>query len=391
MSRSFGVRLVDDAAADRDRPVGDVLEPGDHAQRGRLAAAGRPDEHEELAVADASSVRSLTAWTPFVVDLVDLVERDLSHRDPPDVEAGRRRAGRRRGRRRRTASRATWNGTRIGVVRRARCEAEQRARRASRGGTRSRRSETCDVADAAARQRVLERRSAISRAVLVEQRRVPGVAALPHGIVRRASSPHSPSRPSSSPAKIIGTPGVVICRPTPTSCRSREPVTVRKRGVSWLSSSVHECSVDCHGTPARNARIDATVCSPREAAAPGSPSRTGRARTRFVAQPPPDRPQEARVVHRRRASRRRRGRGGSRDRARRRGARRRPRSRTARAAACVEVDVAVSGRSCSRRRSASRRGRSRATSRTTRAIRRAELVASPVRASAACGTPSHDA
>ena len=32
--------------------AGDVLEPGDDAQQGRLAAAGGPDEDDELAVAD---------------------------------------------------------------------------------------------------------------------------------------------------------------------------------------------------------------------------------------------------------------------------------------------------------------------------------------------------
>ena len=44
--------VVDDLAADLQLAVGDVLEPGDHPQRGRLPAAGRADEDHELAVGD---------------------------------------------------------------------------------------------------------------------------------------------------------------------------------------------------------------------------------------------------------------------------------------------------------------------------------------------------
>ena len=46
----LGMHVVDELVADPDAAVGDLLEPGDHAQRRRLAAARRPDEHEELAV-----------------------------------------------------------------------------------------------------------------------------------------------------------------------------------------------------------------------------------------------------------------------------------------------------------------------------------------------------
>ena len=48
----------------------------------------------------------------------------------------------------------------------------------------------------------------------------------------------------------------------PTTWRSRAPVTVLKRGVSWLSSSVQELSVASQGTPARNARMTATASAP---------------------------------------------------------------------------------------------------------------------------------
>ena len=43
---------VDDVAADRDLALADLLEPRDHAQQRRLAAARRTDQHAELAVGD---------------------------------------------------------------------------------------------------------------------------------------------------------------------------------------------------------------------------------------------------------------------------------------------------------------------------------------------------
>ena len=48
----LGLELVDDAVADGDLAAGDRLEPGDHAQQGRLAAARRADDDDELAVGD---------------------------------------------------------------------------------------------------------------------------------------------------------------------------------------------------------------------------------------------------------------------------------------------------------------------------------------------------
>ena len=58
----LGRQLGDVAVADVDRAGGDVLEPGEHAQRGRLAAAGGTDQDEELPVLDLRS-SSLTAGT----------------------------------------------------------------------------------------------------------------------------------------------------------------------------------------------------------------------------------------------------------------------------------------------------------------------------------------
>ena len=45
-------QVVDPLAADDDVAAGDILEPGDHAQQGRLAAARRADEDDELAFRD---------------------------------------------------------------------------------------------------------------------------------------------------------------------------------------------------------------------------------------------------------------------------------------------------------------------------------------------------
>ena len=50
MSRSFGGTSLTKPVADVDLAVRDVLEPGDHAQRRRLAAAGRADHDDEFLV-----------------------------------------------------------------------------------------------------------------------------------------------------------------------------------------------------------------------------------------------------------------------------------------------------------------------------------------------------
>jgi hypothetical protein len=44
--------VVDHLAVDRDLAGADLLEPGDHPQRRRLAAAGRADQHHEFLVGD---------------------------------------------------------------------------------------------------------------------------------------------------------------------------------------------------------------------------------------------------------------------------------------------------------------------------------------------------
>ena len=52
MSRSLGMQLVDAPPVDRDLALGHRVEPGDHVEQRRLAAAGGPDQHQELAGLD---------------------------------------------------------------------------------------------------------------------------------------------------------------------------------------------------------------------------------------------------------------------------------------------------------------------------------------------------
>ena len=45
--------VADDRVADADAAAGVLFEPGHHAQRRGLAAAGRPEQRDELAALDA--------------------------------------------------------------------------------------------------------------------------------------------------------------------------------------------------------------------------------------------------------------------------------------------------------------------------------------------------
>jgi hypothetical protein len=60
-----GRQMIDQSFADQDLAGSDGFESGDHPQRRRLAAPGRPYENHELAVADLEV---------HVLDRVDLVE-----------------------------------------------------------------------------------------------------------------------------------------------------------------------------------------------------------------------------------------------------------------------------------------------------------------------------
>ena len=106
--------------------------------------------------------------------------------------------------------------------------------------------------------------------------------------------------------------------------------------MSWLSSSVHEWSTDCQGTPARNARIVAdggVAVEPRQPDRHAPERRLQLVRQLVAAQPRPDGAQEAGVVHRPVPAAAARGRPGSRGRARRSAGRRAVRAtpRTSRA------------------------------------------------------------
>ena len=98
-----------------------------------------------------------------------------------------------------------------------------------------------------------------------------------------------------------------------------------------------ECSDGLPRHPARKARIDATACSPPNGAPRDPREKTSSSADVFAAQPPPDRPQEAGVVHRAVPAVAVEVRGESRASARRRAGRRRP--------ACEPAgDLARSGR-----------------------------------------------
>ena len=70
----------------RISPDADLLEPGDHPQRRRLAAARRADEHDELALGDLE-VEVTDRDHIAAVDLGKVDELDLGHypRTAPEV------------------------------------------------------------------------------------------------------------------------------------------------------------------------------------------------------------------------------------------------------------------------------------------------------------------
>ena len=76
----LGVDVVHDALADGDSAARELLQAGHHAQRGRLAAARRAEEHEELAVGDVQ--RQVIDRGGVAELLGDAVEADLCQRAP---------------------------------------------------------------------------------------------------------------------------------------------------------------------------------------------------------------------------------------------------------------------------------------------------------------------
>ena len=76
----LGVDVVDDAVADGDRAVTELLEPGHEAQRRRLAAARGAEQDEELAVGDRQG--EVVDRGGLAEALGDPLEADLCQRAP---------------------------------------------------------------------------------------------------------------------------------------------------------------------------------------------------------------------------------------------------------------------------------------------------------------------
>ena len=72
-----GGRIEHDRAADADAPGARLLEPGNRAQRRRLAAAGRPEQGELLAGPRVES------------HIAHHGERTVADREPIDLDRGR--------------------------------------------------------------------------------------------------------------------------------------------------------------------------------------------------------------------------------------------------------------------------------------------------------------
>ena len=77
----LGRNAVHDLLADPDRPARDRLQTGDHAQRGRLPAAGRADQDDELAVGHVQGEVG-HCRRPVSVHLGDVIHRDLGQGAP---------------------------------------------------------------------------------------------------------------------------------------------------------------------------------------------------------------------------------------------------------------------------------------------------------------------
>ena len=79
-SRSLGSMSLTTRSPMETVPLGHLLEPGHHAQRRRLAAARRAEEHEQLAVGDVQ--RQVVDGGGVAEALGDAVEADLCQRAP---------------------------------------------------------------------------------------------------------------------------------------------------------------------------------------------------------------------------------------------------------------------------------------------------------------------
>ena len=87
MSRSREGTLLTTRSLIRSTPSLMLLEPGDHAQGGRLPAPGGADEHHELAVVDLE-IQTADRSRSVRVHLRHVLERDLGHREAVPGAAG---------------------------------------------------------------------------------------------------------------------------------------------------------------------------------------------------------------------------------------------------------------------------------------------------------------
>ena len=69
---------VDNATADSHDALTDLLETGDHPKRSRLSAAGRADQHHELAVDDVE-IETVDGLGAVTEDLRDCFEHNACH------------------------------------------------------------------------------------------------------------------------------------------------------------------------------------------------------------------------------------------------------------------------------------------------------------------------
>ena len=74
----LGRQIVDSSIADAHEPSADLLQPGDHPERGRLAASRGSDQDDELPVGDFE-IEPIDGERSVTVDLGDTVKDDASH------------------------------------------------------------------------------------------------------------------------------------------------------------------------------------------------------------------------------------------------------------------------------------------------------------------------
>ena len=77
----LGGHIVDDRPIYRNLAGGDFLEPGDHPQRRRFAAARRADEYHEFFILDLD-IGIIYRYHFFVVHFADILQNYFSHRVP---------------------------------------------------------------------------------------------------------------------------------------------------------------------------------------------------------------------------------------------------------------------------------------------------------------------